>query len=292
MGHCALCFLVSSLLIVSGCTQWCSAAEQPPIFYQYEVVAELLHDSEAFLQGLEYDQICEAGSNQCQDIFWESTGLYGQSTLRMVDLQTGRVLKSHKLQKQWFGEGLTKMGNKLYQLTWQNPTIFLYDTALRELGSVQSPLKDGWGLTNDGQYLIASDGSTKIHWLKPDTMESVKSVSVHDGDRHIRYINELEYINGTIWANVWFTDCVAQIDPQDGRVMGWLLAHGLTQDLKSRSSQQKYRMDVFNGIAYDSRTARLFVTGKRWPTIFQIKLTLPSQGDPRLQQLRRRCHPR
>lgn len=307
--HAALCALCCLLLAACASPQVCDASERPssatapspappPTFFTYSIVAEHPHDPDAFLQGLQYDLLCpggnstpNAGGEGCQEVWWESVGEYGRSSIRLVDVATGKAIRSTPLERKWFGEGLARLGDRVYQLTWQTPTAFVYDVeALRHVATLRSPLADGWGLaaTPDG-LLVASDGSDRLTWLRPGTLEAVRSVAVKDGDRPIRYLNELEFINGSVWANVWQTECIAQIDPISGAVTGWLLTHGLSGELKARRLRQPRRMDVLNGIAYDVTKDRLFITGKLWPRIFEVRLNKPNQADPRLQQLRQAC---
>jgi glutaminyl-peptide cyclotransferase len=225
--------------------------------YTYEVVAVWPHDRSAFTQGL----VFRNGS------FLESTGLYGESTLREVEVTTGRVLKQVPLSREYFAEGLAVVGDKAYQLTWQNHKVFVYaaDTFQR-VGEFDYP-GEGWGLATDGRQLILSDGTNRIRFVDPATFAVVRTVDVAMAGKPLSQLNELEYINGEIFANVWQTDLVVRIDPTNGVVRGVIDFAGLLSPLDRRRDT-----DVLNGIAYDASTDRLFVTGKRWPSIFEVRL--------------------
>ena len=224
----------------------------------YRVVNEYPHDRNAFTQGLVY----------ADGDLYEGTGRYGESTLRRVDLESGDVLRSYALEPHHFGEGIAVLGDRIYQLTWRTQTCFVYDReTFALLGTFGYPT-EGWGLTTDGERLIMSDGTSKLVFRDPETFAEVGSVVVQDDDQPIPYLNELEYIDGEVWANVWRTDVIARIDPATGRVNSWI---NLT-DLLSRGEQ---RADVLNGIAHDPATGRIFVTGKLWPRLFEIEPVPP-----------------
>ncbi|MCP4702746.1 MAG: glutaminyl-peptide cyclotransferase [Gammaproteobacteria bacterium] len=226
--------------------------------YTYRIVNTYPHDPAAFTQGLVFTD----------DIFYEGTGLNGKSTLRAVVPETGEILLRHALSESLFGEGITVYGDEIIQLTWQAGTGFVYRktdfTLLREF---QYPT-EGWGITHDGAQLIMSDGSAALSFLDPVSFARTSQIEVHDDyDRPIYYLNELEYVQGEIYANIWQTEQIARISPQTGRVLGWIDLEGLLdqQDLGQGT-------DVLNGIAYDAIANRLFVTGKLWPKIFEIEL--------------------
>lgn len=231
--------------------------------YTYEIVKSYPHDPAAFTQGLVYHQ---------GDLY-ESTGLNGSSSIRKVELQTGRVLKKFDVPQQFFAEGLALFNNRLYQLTWLTQISFVYD--LESFGMVKSfsYTGEGWGLTHDGHSLIMSDGTNQIRYLDPETFQVQRTINVLEDDRPIRQLNELEYIKGEIFANIWQTDRIAKIDPQTGRVTGWVNLAGLLAPADRTQS-----VDVLNGIAYDESGDRLFVTGKLWPKLFEIRLV--TRRDP------------
>ena len=232
-------------------------AETP--VYGYRVLATYPHDAEAFTQGLVY----------YQGDFYESTGLRGHSSLRKVDLETGEVLQFRALDDQYFGEGLALFADRLYQLTWQSHVGFIYDRASFEpLATFQYPT-EGWGLTDNGQELIMSDGTPRLYFLDPQTLKLLRQVTVQDETGPIWRLNELEYIEGEVYANVWQTDRIARIDPETGRVKAWIDLSGLLPP------DDRPGANVLNGIAWDEAGGRLFVTGKLWPKLFQIELTPP-----------------
>ncbi len=225
----------------------------------YRVVNIFPHDPTAFTQGLVYED----------GIFYEGTGLRGQSTLRKVEPATGQVLQGIRLPYQYFGEGIALLGDRLYQLTWQENTGFIYDKDTFELLDDWSYPGEGWGLTTDGQRLIMSDGSNDLRFLDPATLQELGRVAVLDGSgQPVVRLNELEWVEGEVWANVWQTDLIARIDPASGRLLGWIDLAGLLSE-EDRAAQ---RVDVLNGIAYDAATGRVFVTGKWWPKLFEIEL--------------------
>lgn len=224
--------------------------------YGYEIIATYPHDRDAFTQGLVYDN----------GVLFESTGLNGRSSLRKVNLQTGEVLQRRDIDPLYFAEGLTLFNDQLIQLTWQSNKGFVYDK------STFAPLREwsypteGWGLTHDGEQLIMSDGTSTLRFLNPETLAVEREINVTDQGQPVVRLNELEYVNGEIFANVWQTDLIARVDPQTGRVNGWIDLSGLL------SPAERIGTDVLNGIAYDPAGDRLFVTGKLWPKLFEIKL--------------------
>jgi len=182
-------------------------------------------------------------------------------------LETGEVLQIHELPAQFFGEGVTVYGNDIIQLTWQSHVGFVYDRDSFELLQEFNYSTQGWGITHDGERLIMSDGTATLYFLDPETFEEIGRVGVYDNDGSVNRLNELEYVQGEIYANVWQTNCIARIDPQTGQVVGWIELKGLLTP-EDRSEP----VDVLNGIAYDAENARLFVTGKLWPKLFEIEL--------------------
>jgi glutamine cyclotransferase len=235
------------------------AEEFTPVM-TYEVLNAYPHDPQAFTQGLVYHQ----------GYLYESTGLYGESSLRQVELETGEVRQKIDLPEQFFGEGLAIFDNKLVQLTWREETGFIYDLENFSLVDQFSYQTEGWGLTYDGERLIMSDGTNTLYFLDPATMAVSGSVDVTFQEEPISRINELEYIRGEIYANIWQTDYIIRIDPSNGDVLGWIdLRMILPGDLRTPDT------DVLNGIAFSSQNGRLFITGKRWPVLYEIRL-LPS----------------
>ena len=227
-----------------------------PAQYTYRVVKSYPHDSSAFLQGLEYHD----------GFFYEGTGVVGRSSVRKVEPATGKVLKQFDVPQPFFGEGITVLNQQILSLTWQTQTGFVLDkSTFRVLRSFNYP-GEGWGLTNDGKQIYMSDGSAQIRVWDPATLKEVRRITVKDGARSITDLNELEFVRGEIYANVWHTDRIARISPADGRVLGWIDLTGLIP--KSVKDPEA----VLNGIAYDAASDRLFVTGKLWPSIFEIKV--------------------
>ena len=228
-----------------------------PATWTYETVNTFDHDPAAFTQGL----VFEDGA------LYEGTGLNGRSELRKVELKTGKVLQSHKLPDRFFGEGITIFEDRIIQLTYLSRVGFVYDkNTFEQLEEFKYPT-EGWGLTHDGKHLIMSDGTPMVYFLDPRTFARVRKIMVHDQDEAVWWVNELEYIDGEIYANVWPGDRIARIDPETGQIIGWIDCQGLL------TAQDKHaEIDVFNGIAHDPATGRLFVTGKCWPKLFEIEL--------------------
>jgi glutamine cyclotransferase len=234
-----------------------SPAGAAVVRYTYEVVATLPHDPGAFTQGLVFRD----------GIFLESTGLNGRSSLRAVEPATGRILRQVTVPAQYFAEGLAVVGSKAFQLTWQNRKGFVYDADTFRSEKEFAYEGEGWGLATDGQVLFLSDGSNRIRVIDPTTFAVTRSIMVTAEDKPVPQLNELEFIKGEIFANVWQTDEIVRIDPATGHVRGRIDFSGLL------TAQDRRRdTDVLNGIAYDAATDRLFVTGKNWPKIFQVRL--------------------
>jgi glutamine cyclotransferase len=223
----------------------------------YKIINTYPHDQDAYTQGLVFDN----------GFLYEGTGLYGKSTLRKVDLNTGKINKIRKLPAEIFGEGITIHNDKIIQLTWKSNIGYVYDKETFELLEVFNYSTDGWGITHNGTNLIISNGSSILHALDPGTFEKIGEIKVFDNNGPVSEINELEYVRGEIYANIWKTDRIARIDPKSGQVLGWIELEGLTSDIPSDSDA------VLNGIAYDEKQDRLFVTGKLYPKIFEIELT-------------------
>lgn len=236
-------------------------SENKPADFGYRIVHIYLHDPTAFTQGLIY----------LDGHLYESTGLNGKSSLRMVDLETGTVLQRHDLPPDLFGEGLTNWRSTLVQLTWKARTGFVYDRRSFRLLRTFHYDGEGWGLTQDGQHIILSDGSSSLRLLDPQTFREVRRIVVSDNGVEVHDLNELEYIHGEIYANIWQTNLIAMISPKDGHVVGWIDLSGL------RPASVRANSDaVLNGIAFDATHNRLFVTGKLWPKLFEIQLVAKS----------------
>ena len=235
--------------------------------YSYRVVHSFPHDPDAFTQGLLYDN----------GFLYESTGQYGQSSLRKVELETGAVVQLHQLDDRFFAEGLALFGNRLLQLTWRANKGFAYRLdSFEPLAEFAYPT-EGWGLTYDGEILIMSDGSATLYFRDPFTFTEVSRIAVVAQGRPVSQLNELEWIAGEVFANIWQTDTIARIDPATGQVAGWIDLTGLLNSEDRRGSNA----EVLNGIAYDPEGERLFVTGKRWPKLYQIELISSSpKGTP------------
>jgi glutamine cyclotransferase len=226
----------------------------------YEVVRMYPHDARAFTQGLVVDR---------GELF-ESTGRKGATTLRRVHLSTGLVLQEHRLDDQVFGEGLAVVDDRLFQLSWTDGTGFVYDRDTFRLLKRFTYSGEGWGLTYDGAELVMSDGTGELRFLDPVDLVETHRLTVTDENGPVTRLNELEYVRGEIWANVWQTDLIARISPQSGVVIGYLDLSGLL-DRWAWNSLWPLHTDVLNGIAYDARTDRLFVTGKLWPVLVELR---------------------
>lgn len=233
------------------------AVEQAAPVYTYEIVNVFPHDPGAWTQGLDIED----------GILYEGTGIYGRSSIRRVDLATGRVLQVYNLPPQYYGEGITVYKDAIIQLTLESGKGLVYDKNSLALIREFPYSTQGWGVTHDGDYIIMSDGTSVLQLLNPGTFEKVGQIDVHDVNGPVERINELEYFDGRIYANIWQTDNIAIIDPRDGRVTGWIDLSGL---LDTRDDARS--ADVLNGIAYDAVTGHLYVTGKLWPYLFEIKL--------------------
>jgi glutamine cyclotransferase len=243
-----------------------SEVQATPQVYGYEVVNTYPHDADAFTQGILFD------GNK----LYESTGIKGRSTLREVDLETGKIVRSYSIPSKYFGEGIAITGSKIVQLTWNSRKGFVYDKRTFELKDTFEYPTEGWGLTYNGRNLIMSDGSSKLYFLSPDNYEIVGELEVYDESGPVKRLNELEFVKGEILANVWGTERIARIDPKTGRVTGWIEMSGLL----SEEDRRNKRVDVLNGIAYREDSDRLFVTGKLWPKIFEVKL-VPKKPKPK-----------
>jgi glutamine cyclotransferase len=223
----------------------------------YRVLHTFPHDPHAFTQGLIF----------VDGHLYESTGINGQSSLRMVDLATGRILQQQPVDGKYFGEGLTDWGSTLVQLTWESHVGLVYDRFSFRLLRTFSFAGEGWGLTHDAKSLILSDGTPALRFLDPATFKELRRITVTDGGRPVNDINELEYIDGQVYANIWHSDRIARISPRTGKVLGWIDLNGLLP-----ASEHATPEAVLNGIAWDAQGHRLFVTGKLWPRLFEIEV--------------------
>jgi glutaminyl-peptide cyclotransferase len=248
----SLTFLALALL--GGGAQ---AATPIPV-YGYKVVHTYPHDTGAYTEGLFYKD----------GYLYESTGQAGSSTVRKVELQSGETVQRYNVPSQYFGEGIVDWKDRLVQLTWQTQTGFVYDLASFKLQHTFSYAGEGWALTRDNRHLYMSDGTPVLRVLDPETLATTRRITVTAGGVPVTYLNELEWIKGEIYANVWLTNRIARIDPANGHVVGWIDLDGLF-DINQLPDPGN---DVLNGIAYDATHDRLFVTGKRWPKLFEITL--------------------
>jgi len=241
--------LFSCMLLVLSCDA------KGPKRYGIEVVKEYNHDSRAYTQGLFF----------YNGQLYESTGQFGESSMRKVDLATGHVDKKLNFSQKYFAEGSVVLGDNLYILTWTNKVAFVYDAATLEYKQSYSYPREGWGLTTDGKELIASDGSSRLYFLSPE-YKFLRSIYVKMNGRPVRYLNELEWVDGRIWANVYTTDLIVVINPDSGEVEATIDCGGLLPD-----KMRKPDTDVLNGIAVDE-DGRIFLTGKNWPRLYEVKL--------------------
>lgn len=249
--------IVSVLVSVLVLSMYFSSSQQESTipWYTYRIMNTYPHDPQAFTQGLVFHN----------GYLYESTGLYNFSTLRRIELETGNILQIKHLSHQYFGEGMTIFTDSIIQLTWKSNLGFVYDVHSFELLQNFSFPSEGWGLTHDGDQLIMSDGTTTLSFLDPETFGKIGELHVQNNESVIR-INELEYIQGELFANIWKTDYIARIDLETGKIIGWIdlseLCDASAEDIN----------DVLNGIAYDVQSDRMFVTGKHWPYLYEIQI--------------------
>lgn len=255
--------LLSSLIIACGASSPAPEAVAPVAasapsteYLRYEIVRSHPHDPAAFTQGL----------TVVDGHLYEGTGLHGQSSLRRVDLASGAVLQQIALDGRYFGEGIAVVGDRIYQLTYQTGVGFVYDRKTFEKLREFTYSGEGWGLTYDGQHLIMSDSTDTLRFWDPETLQEVRRLRVRDGDRYIDRVNEMEYVDGAIYGNIWQEDRIARIDPKTGVVTAWIdMSNLLTATERSRG------VDVLNGIAHDPKTGHFLVTGKLWPWVFEVR---------------------
>ncbi|KAL2334779.1 hypothetical protein Fmac_015992 [Flemingia macrophylla] len=253
--------LVSVIILLVLSSNKLSAFPRVVSYETITVVNVFPHDPAAFTQGLVYYR---------NDTLFESTGLYGQSSVRKVALRTGKVEDMLKMDSSLFGEGLTLLNNRLFQVTWLQNAGFIYNKNLSKIGAFNHDMKDGWGLATDGKVLFGSDGTSILYQLDPQTFKALSKHVVYYKDHEVHNLNELEYINGEVWANVFMTDCIVRISPNDGSVLGWILLQNLRKELIETGNNG---IDVLNGIAWDGVQKRIFVTGKLWPKLYEIKVS-------------------
>lgn len=255
--------MLAVVLLWSNAAQGFATAGLAPT-ESYRIVHTYSHDGSSFTQGLV----------MVDGMLYEGTGLNGRSSVRAVDLATGRVIQSVKVPHKYFGEGLTDWGSNLIELTWMAHRGFVYDRFSLRVVRTFKYKGEGWGLTHDRQNLIMSDGTPVLRFLDPVTFRVVRTLMVSDGGRPVKELNELEYIHGEIYANVWQTDRIARISPETGKVIGWIDLSGLVS-----ADERTDGNAVLNGIAYDRKNDRLFVTGKLWRKLFEIRLVPEAVGS-------------
>lgn len=236
-----------------------SAQRKPAPVQSFKVVAEFPHDTSSFTQGLVF----------FEGQLFESTGLEGESSLRRVDIKTGKALQRIDVPEKYFAEGLAMVGDELLQLTWKHKLGFVYDRATFKQKRTFPYSTEGWGIAYDGtSQLVMSDGSNTLTFLDPKSYQPARTLKVHDAGRAVSNLNELEWIEGEIWANVWLTDRIARISPTTGEVTAWIDFSSLYP-----RSQRRPPADELNGIAYDRATRRIFITGKKWPRLYQVTIS-------------------
>jgi glutamine cyclotransferase len=233
-----------------------TGSKEVPV-HTYVIINTYPHDRSAFTQGLIYEN----------GFLYEGTGLYQRSTVRRVELETGNVVQLYEMPEQYFGEGITIFEDRIIQLTWRAKEGFVYDKESFELLINFNYPTEGWGITHDGKQLIMSDGTANLYFLDPETFVETGRIQVSDADGPVSRLNELEYINGEIFANIWQSNRIARISPYTGEVVSWIDLRGLLSPEDKTGA-----VDVLNGIAYDEAGARLFVTGKLWPKLFEIEI--------------------
>jgi len=261
--HFAIILIIAAIIATSSVTLVLlnnSPIDLGPLHYTYNIINLYPHDETAFTQGLVFEN----------GVLYEGTGRNGQSTLRRVELDTGSITQLYDLPNEFFGEGITIFEDKIVQLTWLSGKGFVYNKSSFELlQEFEYPTDQGWGITHNGTSLIMSDGTATLYFLDPETFQTIDQIEVYD-EEPVTQLNELEYINGRVYANIWHEDKIAIINPQTGQITGWIDLEGI-RDLVNQVTS-----DVLNGIAYDQNANRLFVTGKLWSKLFEIEL-VPTQ---------------
>jgi glutaminyl-peptide cyclotransferase len=255
--HLAIILIILGVVVGSVTLVWLTdnQVDFEPVKYTYQIINVYSHDEDAFTQGLVFDD----------GALYEGTGLYGQSTLRRIELETGNITQLYSLTDSFFGEGITIFEDKIIQLTWKSGKGFVYDRGSFELLQTFEYLTDGWGITCNGSALIMSDGTATLYFLDPETFQTTGQIEVHD-EEPVTLLNELEYVQGMVYANIWQENKIAIINPETGQVTGWI-------DLTNISNSENQNVgNVLNGIAYDQNEDRLFVTGKLWSKLYEVKL--------------------
>jgi glutamine cyclotransferase len=248
--------ILISAIVLAACS--CAPSQRQVIEYGYEVVHTYPHDPSAFTEGLFY----------LDGFLYESTGLEGQSSVRKVRLENGEVVQKYDLPAQYFGEGIINWKDRLIQLTYKTQVGFISDLATFKLQRQFEYPGEGWAMTQDGKRIIMSDGTSELRFWDPETLKEVGRITVTEENYPVKNVNELEWIKGEIYANVWTTDRIIRIDPETGKVVGRVDLSGILSDADRIGGQT----DVLNGIAYDAKLDRIFVTGKKWPKLFEIRL--------------------
>ena len=256
-----LSFVLAAYLLIVDC------AVAAPTF-SYKVVARYPHSTDSYTEGFLY----------LDGLFYEGVGIAGRSGLLVIEPETGKPVQKHEMAPQYFGEGIVDWGPNIYQWTWQSHICFVYDRFSLRTVKQFSYTGEGWGMTRTAKEIITSDGTATLRFRDPATFNETHHILVKDGTKIIDQLNELEYIKGEIYANVWHSDVIARISPQDGHVIAWIDLTGLLP-----ADQKINEESVLNGIAYDARHDRLFVTGKQWPTVFEIQLVSPKSVNARHQ---------
>ncbi|MEM7009570.1 MAG: glutaminyl-peptide cyclotransferase [Thermodesulfobacteriota bacterium] len=252
--------LAICVLVFCGKDTYAQESGAAPV-YGYKVVNTYPHNTDSFTQGLVIDN----------GVLYESTGLNGKSGIQVVDIETGEILRSHKISDRYFGEGIAIVDNHIIQLTWRAKKGFVYDKETFDPIKTFTYKTQGWGITYDGTHLIMSDGSDKLYFMNPKTYKVVGELQVYDQRGKVGRLNELEFIDGQIYANIWGTEKIAIINPKTGIVNSWIDLSGILN-----KADIKTRIDVLNGIAYDKEQNRLFITGKLWPKLYEIQIVKPN----------------
>jgi len=263
------CATVVLLLLMVACKNDTSGNDEdtevinsipPPANISYNILAVYPHDTASYTQGLVW----------VNDTLYEGTGLEGQSRLMRIDVKSGKASKSVSLDTSFFGEGITILNAKIYELTWENQKVLVYDAKTFEKIKEFAWNHEGWGITNNGKDLIISTGSSNLYFVDPETFKEKNIIGVTDNNGPVGYLNELEYVDGVIYANIYQFDYIVKIDPSSGHVIGKIDLSGLLQ--KSGKPYNPETTDVLNGIAYNANKKTFYITGKKWPALFEVKL--------------------